>query len=83
MVLVSCMITIIELTDRTAQWRGLILVTALEKHKILLTEVTRIHYNFVKQHQALENQTPAQRAGIGIKGNDKWMTMMKNAKNSR
>ena len=54
---------------------GTILVTAWEKH--------RIHYNFVKQHQTLENKTPAQRVGIGIKGNDKWMTMMKNAKNSR
>jgi transposase InsO family protein len=29
-----------------------------------LAEGQRIHYNFVKPHQALEGMTPAQRAGI-------------------
>ena len=33
-----------------------------------LAEGARIHYNFVKPHQALEGQTPAQRAGIESKG---------------
>ena len=31
-----------------------------------IAEGQRIHYNFVKPHQALEGQTPAQRAGIPI-----------------
>lgn len=31
-----------------------------------LAEGQRIHYNFVKPHQALEGMTPAQRANIGI-----------------
>ena len=35
-----------------------------------LQEGHRIHYNFVKPHQALEGQTPAQVAGIGLQGRD-------------
>jgi hypothetical protein len=36
-------------------------------------------HNFVKPHQALEGQTPAQRAGIEIKTRDKWMELLKNS----
>jgi len=44
-----------------------------------LAEGARIHYNFVKPHQALEGQTPAERAGIGIEGKDKWLSLLKAA----
>jgi putative transposase len=54
-------------------------VRAWKKHKTPLAEGQRIHYNFVKPHIALEGQTPAQMAGIGIKANDKWLDLMKNA----
>jgi len=41
----------------------------------------RIHYNFVKPHIALWGQTPALAAGLAeIKENDKWLSMIKNAK---
>ena len=43
-----------------------------------LAEGMRLQYNFVKPHQALEGQTPAQRAGIGVQGN-KWMELLKRA----
>ncbi len=33
-------------------------------------------YNFVKPHQTLEGQTPAQRAGMEIKGKNKWLCML-------
>ena len=36
------------------------------------TQDTGIHYNFVKPHQALDNQTPAKVAGIEIKDKNKW-----------
>ena len=42
-----------------------------------IAEGQRIHYNFVKPHQALEGQTPAQRAGIPIQ-ND-WLTLLEQA----
>jgi len=43
-----------------------------------IPEGFRIHYNFVKPHQALEGQTPAQRAGIGVKSENKWLELLEN-----
>jgi transposase-like protein len=48
-----------------------------------LAEGQRIHYNFVKPHTALEGQTPAERAGIGIDGRNKWFTLLQRAIRSR
>jgi hypothetical protein len=36
--------------------------------KTPIAEGARIHYNFVKPHQALEGQTPARRAGLVVEG---------------
>jgi len=47
--------------------------------KTPLAEGARIHYNFVKPHEALEGQTPAERAGVGIEGKNKWMELLKKA----
>ncbi len=47
--------------------------------KTPLAEGQRIHYNFVKPHAALDGQTPAKRAGIGIEGKDKWLSLLKAA----
>jgi transposase-like protein len=44
-----------------------------------IAEGQRIHYNFVKPHAALEGQTPAERAGVGIEGRDKWLSLLKAA----
>jgi len=42
-------------------------------------EGQRIQYIFVKPHAALDEQTPAQVAGIGIDGENKWMELLKKA----
>ena len=42
-----------------------------------LAEGQRIHYNFVKPHAALEGQTPAERAGVGVEGQNKWLSLLK------
>ena len=47
--------------------------------KTKLAEGQRIHYNFVKPHMALEGQTPADSAGIGVEGSDKWGALLKAA----
>ena len=44
-----------------------------------LAEGFRIQYNFVKPHQALRGQTPAERAGVGVQGKDKWLAMLTEA----
>lgn len=47
--------------------------------KTPLAEGQRIQYNFVKPHTALEGQTPAQAAGIGITSKNKWMALLTEA----
>jgi len=45
--------------------------------KTKIAEGQRIHYNFVKPHAALQGQTPADAAGVGIQGDNKWLAMLK------
>lgn len=47
--------------------------------KTPLAEGNRTQYNFVKPHMALEGKTPAQVAGMSVKGNDKWKSMLEAA----
>jgi len=47
--------------------------------KTQLAEGQRIQYNFVKPHMALEGQTPAQAAGVGLGSKNKWMEMLTEA----
>jgi len=42
----------------------------------------RIYHNFVRPHMALDGKTPAEKAGIEVKGKDKWLTLIQNASNS-
>src|SRR2546425_1365001 len=44
--------------------------------KTPIAEGQRLHYNFVKPHIALQGQTPAEVAGIGVQG-DKWLELLK------
>lgn len=39
----------------------------------------RIFHNYVRPHMALENQTPAEKAGIVVKGSNKWLAIIQNA----
>jgi transposase-like protein len=47
--------------------------------KTAIPEGQRIQYNFVRPHMALDGQTPAQAAGIGVEGKNKWMQLLKKA----
>jgi hypothetical protein len=51
----------------------------MEDHENPTRRGARIQYNFVRPHMALEGQTPAQVAGIGVNGKDKWLTMLTEA----
>jgi hypothetical protein len=44
-----------------------------------LLEAMRIYHNYIIPHQGLDGKTPAEESGIKIEGNNKWMTLMKNA----
>ncbi len=39
----------------------------------------QIYHNYIRPHMALDGKTPADRAGITVKGKDKWMTLIQNA----
>jgi len=39
----------------------------------------QIYHNYVRPHTALKGKTPAELAGIEVKGKDKWLTIIQNA----
>jgi transposase InsO family protein len=39
----------------------------------------QIYHNYVRSHMALQGDTPSSRAGIQIKGENKWLTLIQNA----
>jgi hypothetical protein len=39
----------------------------------------QIYHNYIRPHEALEGKSPAEKAGIEVKGMDKWRTIIENA----
>ena len=39
----------------------------------------QIYHNYIRPHMALEGRTPSEAAGIEVKGDDKWITLIENA----
>ena len=62
-----------SIRDREKTMRGLKVDTTpiIEGH--------RLYYNFIKPHEALDDKTPSEEAGITIEGKNKWLTLMRNA----
>ena len=44
-----------------------------------IVDGNRIYYNFIKPHESLDGKTPSEEAGIIIEGDNKWLTLMRNA----
>lgn len=42
----------------------------------LVIPMNKIYYNFVRPHMGLGGATPADAAGIGIDGENKWMALL-------
>jgi len=38
--------------------------------------MSRLYYNFIRPHSALDGKTPAETAGVGIDGENKWMGLL-------
>ena len=51
----------------------------LEKPDGPILEDYQIYHNYVRPHMALNGRTPAEAAGIQVKGTDKWLTLIQNA----
>ncbi|MCJ7457033.1 hypothetical protein MUP07_09915 [Candidatus Bathyarchaeota archaeon] len=39
----------------------------------------RIYYNHIRPHQALNGKTPAEAAGIAVKGKNRWVALIQSA----
>ena len=42
----------------------------------------QIYHNFIRPHEGLNEDTPADRAGIRVRGENKWITLIQNASRS-
>ena len=62
-----------EIRDREKVMRG------LERKDSPILAGYQLFHNYIRPHKALDNRTPADAAGIRIKGKDKWMTIIQNA----
>jgi len=43
----------------------------------------QIYHNFVRPHESLNGDTPADSAGIKVEGQDKWLTLIQDASQTR
>jgi len=62
-----------EIRDRERVMR------TLEKSDSPILSGMQIYHNYVRPHQALNGKTPAEKAGIEIRGKNKWLTIIQNA----
>ncbi len=62
-----------EIRDREKVVRG------LKKKDSPLLKGYQLYHNYVRPHMALEGDTPADRAGIEIQGDNKWVTLIQNS----
>ncbi|MGP8124552.1 MAG: IS6 family transposase [Nitrososphaerales archaeon] len=62
-----------EVRDREKVMRG------LKRTDTPILKGLQIYHNFVRPHEALDGATPAEKAGITVKGEDKWLTLIQNA----
>ena len=51
----------------------------LDKTDTPILDGMQIYHNFIRPHKGLAYRTPAQAAGIEVKGDDKWLTLIQNA----
>lgn len=63
-----------ELRDREKVTRN------LKKPDTPILVGMQIYHNFIRPHMALAGKTPADLAGIDIQGENKWLTIIQNAK---
>ncbi len=63
-----------EIRDREKVMRG------LKNEDTPILKGYQIFHNYVRPHEGLEGKTPAQACGIKVEGDNKWMTLIQNAR---
>lgn len=62
-----------EFRDREKVFRG------LKKDDSPAIAGIKLYHNFIRPHMGLDGDTPAERAGIDVRGGNKWITIIQNA----
>jgi hypothetical protein len=63
-----------EIPDREKTMRG------LKKVDTPILKGYQLYHNYFREHEGLNGRTPAEIAGIKIEGENKWITLIQNAK---
>jgi hypothetical protein len=63
-----------EVRDREKTMRG------LKKMDTHILKGYQLYHNYIREHEALDGNTPADKCGIKIEGKNKWITIIQNAK---
>ena len=66
-----------EFRDREKVMRG------LKRTDSPILKGYQLFHNYIRPHEALDGQTPADLAGIKVKGENKWLTIIQNASKKR
>ena len=67
-----------EIRDREKTMRS------LKKVDTPILKSYQIYHNYIRKHQGLqEKKTPAEKAGIQIEGENKWLTIIQNSSRER
>ena len=64
-----------EFRDREKVMRG------IKKDNSVIFDGYQIFHNYIREHQGLDGKTPADKVGINIIGNNKWITLIQNSAN--
>ena len=62
-----------EIRDREKVFRG------LKRMDTPILKGYQIYHNYIRPHESLQGNTPAERAGIKVEGENKWLTIILNA----
>ncbi len=62
-----------EFRDREKVVRG------LKKKDSVVIDGYQLYHNYIRPHMSLEGKTPAEKCGIKIEGDNKWITLIQNA----
>ena len=63
-----------EFRDREKVMRG------IKKEDSVMFDGYQIYHNYIRPHMGLNGKTPAEKCVIHVKGNNKWLTLIQNAK---
>ena len=55
----------------------------IKKDDSLMFDGYQIYHNYLRPHMELDGKTPAEKCGIKIEGNNKWLTLIQNASNTK